>query len=49
MLELINQITDKPDWQRKVFDREILKKWKAEALKDPVVLSRKMFRAVSSV
>ncbi|RAK95595.1 DUF4246 domain-containing protein [Aspergillus ibericus CBS 121593] len=31
MLELINQITDKPEWDRKVFDEEIVSKWRSEA------------------
>lgn len=31
-MELVNVITDKPDWQRKVFDEEIVKKWRAEML-----------------
>ncbi|KAI9832635.1 MAG: hypothetical protein M1819_004220 [Sarea resinae] len=32
MLQLMNSITDKPDWDRKVFDEEITSKWKTEAL-----------------
>ncbi|KAF8060985.1 hypothetical protein FPV67DRAFT_317375 [Lyophyllum atratum] len=32
MLQLMNQLTDKPDWQKKVFDETIVSKWKAEAL-----------------
>ena len=32
IMELVNVITDKPDWQRKVFDDEIVKKWRAEML-----------------
>ncbi|KAL8728685.1 MAG: hypothetical protein Q9166_005249 [cf. Caloplaca sp. 2 TL-2023] len=31
-MELVNTITDKPDWQRKVFDDVIVAKWRAEAL-----------------
>ncbi|KAL8811131.1 MAG: hypothetical protein Q9200_002041 [Gallowayella weberi] len=31
-MALVNAITDKPDWQHKVFDDTIVAKWKAEAL-----------------
>jgi hypothetical protein len=30
MLWFMNQITDKPDWNKKVFDEEIVDKWRAE-------------------
>ncbi|KAI9795316.1 MAG: hypothetical protein M1833_007228 [Piccolia ochrophora] len=30
MLALMNQITDKPQWERKVFDGDIVAKWRAE-------------------
>lgn len=32
MIGFINVITDKPEWTRKVFDEEIVAKWRAEAL-----------------
>lgn len=32
MMEFVNQITDKPEWTRKVFDEEIVAKWRAEAV-----------------
>jgi hypothetical protein len=32
MMQMINAITDKPDWRRKVFDEAILHKWRAEAV-----------------
>ncbi|TFK36203.1 hypothetical protein BDQ12DRAFT_725248 [Crucibulum laeve] len=32
MLRLMNQLTDKPDWDKKVFDESITTKWRAEAL-----------------
>ncbi|KAF8885764.1 hypothetical protein BD779DRAFT_657637 [Infundibulicybe gibba] len=32
MLSLMNQLSDKPDWDKKVFDETIASKWKAEAL-----------------
>ncbi|KAL8992011.1 MAG: hypothetical protein Q9169_007449 [Polycauliona sp. 2 TL-2023] len=31
-MALMNTITDKPDWQHKVFDEAIVKKWRSEAL-----------------
>lgn len=33
MLEFINQITDKPSWNSKIFDKEIVDKWKEEAVR----------------
>ena len=32
MLKLINELSDKPEWWRKVKDDEIAAKWKKEAL-----------------
>ncbi|KAM6502959.1 Protein of unknown function (DUF4246) domain containing protein [Amanita muscaria] len=32
MMRLMNQLTDKPDWNIKVFDDDIANKWKNEAL-----------------
>ncbi|KAI0799890.1 hypothetical protein GGR55DRAFT_668133 [Xylaria sp. FL0064] len=32
MMEFMNHITDKPDWDRKVFDEEIVNKWHREAM-----------------
>ena len=32
MIALMATLKDKPDWERKVFDEEIVKKWRAEAL-----------------
>jgi hypothetical protein len=31
MLAFISQITDKPDWEVKVFDEDIVSRWRAEA------------------
>ena len=31
MLDFINKITDKPEWERKVFDEAIVAKWRGEA------------------
>ncbi|KAJ3574166.1 hypothetical protein NPX13_g4456 [Xylaria arbuscula] len=52
MMEFMNQITDKPEWDRKVFDEDIVKKWHEEAmgiteqdidLDEDVYMSEKMF------
>ncbi|KAI4729148.1 hypothetical protein E4T49_03003 [Aureobasidium sp. EXF-10728] len=32
MMQVVNAITDKPDWRTKVFDDTILAKWRAEAI-----------------
>ncbi|KAG9935969.1 hypothetical protein KCV05_g1814, partial [Aureobasidium melanogenum] len=32
MMQVINAITDKPDWRRKVLDETIIAKWRAEAI-----------------
>lgn len=55
MLDFVNQITDKPDWDKKVTDLQIVAKWKEEANrtidvngKDDVILSDEMFEFVSS-
>lgn len=32
MLLFINQITDKPEWERKVFDDAIVERWRREAV-----------------
>ncbi|KAF7979917.1 hypothetical protein HWV62_40322 [Athelia sp. TMB] len=32
MMRLMNQITDKPDWDKKISDKTIVAKWKSEAL-----------------
>lgn len=51
MLDFITQITDKPEWDRKVFDDEIVSKWKSEACRfdpscDDHFLSQDMFTYV---
>ncbi|KAL0581042.1 hypothetical protein V5O48_000935 [Marasmius crinis-equi] len=44
MLAMVNEITDKPEWDRKVNDETIVAKWKSEALgKDGVDFSEAMF------
>lgn len=32
MMAIMDKITDKPDWDKKVFDETILSKWRQEAL-----------------
>ncbi|GLB36554.1 putative protein of unknown function (DUF4246) [Lyophyllum shimeji] len=34
MMQLIDQLTDKPDWHKKIFDETIVAKWKAEVLSE---------------
>ncbi|KZP11236.1 hypothetical protein FIBSPDRAFT_1050866 [Athelia psychrophila] len=41
MMGLMNQITDKPDWDIKIFDDAIIAKWRSEALQTPDI-SEKM-------
>lgn len=60
MLDFINKITDKNDWETKVFNDEIVAKWKEEGKRfynegnapddreDPVWLSDQMFAFVST-
>jgi hypothetical protein len=54
MMEFINQITDKPGWEDKIFDEEIVARWRAEAdvrpeeLEGDVYLSKEMFNFVCS-
>jgi hypothetical protein len=54
MLDFIDSITDKPGWERKVFDEEIVAKWRAEgSVQDEeiedVYLSEQMFDYVSVI
>ena len=54
MMGFISDITDKPEWERKVFDEEVVDKWRAEAseeleeLHGDVILSKEMFDFVGS-
>lgn len=34
MVELMNTITDKVNWQKKIFDEAIVQKWRDEIVKD---------------
>ena len=36
MMIIMDRLTDKPDWNRKVFDEDIVAKWTSEALALPV-------------
>ena len=48
MMELMNRLSDKPNWERKVFDEAIATKWRAEALATPdVEISERMVEWVS--
>src|SRR5438105_339969 len=48
MTYFIDTITDKPDWESKVYDEEIVEKWRKEALfPDTGNFSKKMFDYVS--
>jgi hypothetical protein len=37
MLELMNALTDKPNWNKKIFDDSIIDNWRAEALQKPLI------------
>ncbi len=47
MLALIGDITDKPDWHRKVFDKIIVDKWRAEAKSRPLVADNDVFMSAA--
>jgi hypothetical protein len=56
MLYLVNSLTDKPEWARKVYDEEVIRKWEQEALSldwskisgDRHGMSKQMFNYVRS-
>lgn len=35
MMILMDRLTDKPNWQEKVFDEEVVSKWRSEAMEQP--------------
>ncbi len=35
MMNFMNLVTDKPDWEKKCFDETVTKKWKSEAAATP--------------
>ncbi|KAL6720945.1 hypothetical protein ACLMJK_000045 [Lecanora helva] len=44
MMALMDSITDKPEWERKIFDESVNQKWRQEALKsNDIDVSEKMF------
>ena len=44
MMAIMDKITDKPDWDKKVFDNTIIAKWRQEALAtEGMDVSEKMF------
>jgi hypothetical protein len=45
MMDVMEKLTDKPDWHKKVFDEEIVGKWKKEALTVP---DEEMYRLATS-
>lgn len=54
MMEFMNQITDKPEWDRKVFDEGIVNTWHDEAMKqalidEDVYMSEQMFDYVTKL
>ncbi|BDD57675.1 hypothetical protein MAP00_003021 [Monascus purpureus] len=42
MLRVMNSITDKPEWDRKVFDKEIMAKWREEISRSGEDVTQKM-------
>lgn len=55
MMAFVSDVTDKPEWERKVFDEEIVARWREEAGATPagldgdVVLSEEMFDFVGLI
>lgn len=47
MMALMERITDKPEWERKVFDEGIVEKWRVEAMEGEMDVTEKMFVWVS--
>ena len=47
MMALMDQITDKPNWDQKVFDQNITSKWRGEARESGLDVSEKMYEWVS--
>ena len=42
MLALINELSDMPDWHRKIFDNDFMFKWKSEKLMTGQDITRSM-------
>jgi hypothetical protein len=45
MMDVMEKLTDKPDWHKKVFDDEIVSKWRTEALSIP---NEELFKLATS-
>ncbi|KAJ2936892.1 hypothetical protein H1R20_g204, partial [Candolleomyces eurysporus] len=44
MLRFMNSVTDKPEWDQKIFDVDIVKKWRTETVDSPdVIMTNLMF------
>ncbi|SPO01758.1 uncharacterized protein DNG_04431 [Cephalotrichum gorgonifer] len=41
MLRTMNKITDKPDWETRIFDDEVAASWKVEAVASELLMSRR--------
>lgn len=48
MMEIMEKLTDKPDWHKKVFDEAIVAKWREEAMDIPDEVWLKMAAASNS-
>ena len=46
MIALMGAISDKPQWEQKIFDERVVKKWKAEAVSEEGDFSETMFKMV---
>lgn len=42
MVALMDSITDKPAWDRKIFDEGVIQKWRQEAIDSDMDVSKKM-------
>ncbi len=49
MLALINELTDMPDWHRKIYDPDMVFEWKSAKLLSGRDITRSMVDWVSSV
>ncbi|KZF21064.1 hypothetical protein L228DRAFT_248827 [Xylona heveae TC161] len=49
MLQIMNEVTDKPEWNRKVFDKDICNKWRAEALGGGQVTEKMMDWVIAEI
>ena len=47
MMRLMGELMEKPDWERKVYEEDIVAKWQSEAVGDECDFSKPMFDYVS--